>query len=104
MRRRRHYAFIVAIGIVAGGTALSLGAPRWLSVQDPLRDCPAIVVLNGDTPSRAEEGARLHHAGGGREVWLTDDPSSGDRQGDAGTRWNARRLVEFGVPAGSIHV
>jgi uncharacterized SAM-binding protein YcdF (DUF218 family) len=104
MRRRRHYAFIVAIGLVAGGSALFLAAPRWLSVEDPLRDCPTIVVLNGDTPSRAEEGARLHHAGGGREVWLTDDPLSGDRQGDAGTRGNARRLVELGVPPGSIHV
>ena len=104
MRRLRPYAFSVSLGIIAGGSALFLAAPRWLSVEDPLRDCPTIVVLNGDTPSRAEEVARLHHAGGGREVWLTDDPLSGDRQGDAGTRGNARRLVELGVPAGSIHV
>ena len=95
---------VVAILVVAAGAAVWLGAPRWVSIEDPLRDCPTVVVLNGDFPFRADEGARLHRAGRAREVWLTDDPSSADQHGDAGTRSNARRLVERGVPAPSIHV
>jgi uncharacterized SAM-binding protein YcdF (DUF218 family) len=62
------------------------------------------VVLNGDHPARAHEAARLYHAGVGREVWLTDDPESGDATGDAGTRSNRARLVSQGVPAAAIQI
>jgi uncharacterized SAM-binding protein YcdF (DUF218 family) len=103
MRRWSAYAVAVAAAVVVAGMAF-LTAPNWLPVQDPLRECPALVVLNGDPPFRVEEGARLYHEGRGREVWLTDDPASGDQMGDAGTRWNARRLVDLGVPGASIHI
>jgi uncharacterized SAM-binding protein YcdF (DUF218 family) len=104
MRRRGRVALLIALGAVATATAVVLGAPRWLSIEDPLRPCPAIVVLNGDTPSRVDEGARLHRTNAAAEVWLTDDPASADDHGDAGTRWNARRLVDLGVPPAAIHV
>jgi uncharacterized SAM-binding protein YcdF (DUF218 family) len=104
MHRRFRYALTVAAALVVVGIVLVFTAPRWLPVQDPLRDCHALVVLNGDPPFRVEEAARLYHGSRGREVWLTNDPSSSDQMGDAGTRSNARRLVELGVPSPSILV
>jgi hypothetical protein len=78
----------------------------WLAVEDPVRRCPAIVVLNGDQPARADEAARLFHAGAGAEIWLTNDPRSGnDDAADAGTQFNIRRLADAArVPATAIRV
>lgn len=104
MRRGARYAWTMVAGIAVVGATLFLSAPRWLPVEDPQRDCPTLVVLNGDFPFRADEAARLHRADPRREVWLTEDPSSSDRTGDAGTRSNARRLVQLGVPDASIRV
>ena len=63
-----------------------------------------MVVLNGDTPWRADEGARLYRAGVAPEIWLTTDPRSGAMGSDAGTASNVRRLVTRGVPRDVIHV
>jgi hypothetical protein len=95
---------MVVAGIAVVPAALFLSAPRWLPVEDPPGDCPALVVLNGAFPFRAEEAAWLHRADRRREVWLTEDPSSSDETGDGGTRSNARRLRQFGVPEASIRV
>ena len=91
-----------ALVLVLVGAAAWLGVPRWLSVEDALAPCPAIVVLNGDTPARADEAARLYHAQAGSEVWLTDDPNSSDPAGDAGSRSNTAHLGARGVLAQAI--
>jgi uncharacterized SAM-binding protein YcdF (DUF218 family) len=95
-------AVAVALVLVLVGAAAWLGVPRWLSVEDALEPCPVVVVLNGDPPARADEGARLYHARVSSEVWLTDDPNSSDLAGDAGSRWNTAHLGEQGVPAQAI--
>jgi uncharacterized SAM-binding protein YcdF (DUF218 family) len=95
---------IVAAGSGILVSALFATAPRWLPVQDSLQECTTVVVLNGDPPFRVEEAADIYRAIHAREIWLTADPASGDRRGDAGTRWNARGLVELGVPSAAIHV
>ena len=97
-----HFTLVGGVALVLTAFTLGLTAARWLPVQDPLRECPALSVLNGDPPFRADEGARLYQAG--REVWLTSDPASGDAAGDAGTRWNMTHLIERGVPRAAIRV
>ena len=77
---------------------------EWLARPDPLQPCPTLVVLNGEHPARADEAARLYHAGTGREIWLTDDPGSADHVSDVGTRSNHAHLVARGVPAAAITV
>jgi len=44
---------------------------RWLVVADPLEKAAAVVVLAGDMPFRAMEGAALYREGWAPEVWLT---------------------------------
>jgi uncharacterized SAM-binding protein YcdF (DUF218 family) len=96
---------LAVLGVaLAGGAATWAYAPRWLAIQDQLIACPAIVVLNGDPPARANEAARLYHAGVGSEIWLTSDPLSSDVRGDAGTRWNAAHLAMSGVPGSAIRL
>ena len=77
----------------------------WLGLEDPLDPCPIAVVLNGDHPGRADEAAALYRQAVPRQIWLTNDPRSGDRtDADAGTTSNVRRLVSRGVPAHGIRV
>lgn len=82
--------------------ALFALVPLWLSPEDSVRPCGAIVVLNGDPFSRADEAARLYHGRYAAEVWLTDDPKSSDAQGDVGSRSNTRRLVAARVTEAAI--
>jgi uncharacterized SAM-binding protein YcdF (DUF218 family) len=93
----RNAFLALSLAIILAASAW-VGVPHWLSIEDSLEHCAAILVLNGDPPARADEAARLYHAGFGAEVWLTDDPDSSDAAGDAGSRWNAVHLVELGVP------
>jgi len=92
-------AAVIGLSVAIG---VALAAPRWLAVEDPLRPCPAIVVLNGEE-RRTDEAARLYHAGIGSEVWLTQDPASHDEAGDRGVRWSRARLVTLGVPAAAVY-
>jgi uncharacterized SAM-binding protein YcdF (DUF218 family) len=93
-------AFVLGTAADVSGGAVS----DWLALEDPVERCPALVALNGDYPARADEAARLYHAGLGGEVWLTSDPRSSDSRGDVGTRSNAARLVARGVSAAAIHM
>jgi uncharacterized SAM-binding protein YcdF (DUF218 family) len=99
MRRSIRHLLVVAAGLFLLGFAACIPLTRWLSVEDALKPCPVIVVLNGDSPARADEAARLYRARVGSEVWLTDDPKSSDTGGDAGSRWNAAHLIHLGIPA-----
>jgi uncharacterized SAM-binding protein YcdF (DUF218 family) len=101
-RRRRVVLFCIA-GVLTAGAAGAV-AFWWLGAQDRLEPCPVLVVLNGDHPARANEAARLYHAGLAPEIWLTEDPRSGDDRGDVGTRSNAADLVDAGVPRDAIRV
>jgi uncharacterized SAM-binding protein YcdF (DUF218 family) len=104
MRERERRALLLAFVVMLAGGAAWFGVPRWLSVEDPLEACPAVVVLNGDPPARANEAARLYRLGSTSEIWLTSDPLSSDEDGDAGTRWNTTHLVRIGVAAPAIRV
>ena len=44
---------------------------KYLMVEDPLEKSAAIVVLGGDFPYRALEGASLYLSGWAPEVWVT---------------------------------
>ena len=94
----------VVLGSAVSAAASPLG--DWIAVQDPLEPCPVTAVLNGDEPARVDEAARLYRAGFGEEIWLTNDPRSGNREvADAGTQSNARRLVEAGrLPARALQI
>jgi hypothetical protein len=102
MLRRAALVLFFTIAVLAIATA---AATRWLEVEDPVVSCHAVVALNGDQPARADEAARLHAAGYAAEVWLTNDPWSGNADvPDAGTVSNVRRLAARGVPAPVIRV
>lgn len=103
-RRPAALALVVILAIAAGGTA-AVATARWLEVEDGVTSCPAVVALNGDQPARVDEAARLHGAGHATEVWLTNDPRSGNAEiADAGTLSNVRRLGARGVPSSAIRV
>ena len=97
-------AFALALAVVGLGVTVYVAVPHWLTPEDPLEHCAAIVVLNGDAPWRADEAARLFQAGGAPEIWLTIDPRSGAMGSDAGTASNIRELVARRVPREVIHV
>ena len=91
-------AAVATIGVLLGGLV-------WLEREDALVPCPAVVVLNGDQPARADTAARIARSGHADEVWLTNDPRSGTGlSADAGTTSNARRLVAHGVAPIAIRV
>ena len=97
-------ALVLAAAVVVLGVTTFLAAPYWLTPEDPLERCAALVVLNGDQPVRADEAARLYQAASAPEVWLTSDPRNRGRGGesDAGTVSNMRRLLRHGVPRAAI--
>jgi uncharacterized SAM-binding protein YcdF (DUF218 family) len=100
-------ALLVVICVLGGPIPAPAGPLRaWLAVQDPVEPCPAIAVLNGDQPSRVVEAARLYQVGAGQEIWLTNDPRSGNPAvTDAGTQSNAQYLAgRAGVPSSAIHI
>jgi uncharacterized SAM-binding protein YcdF (DUF218 family) len=85
---------------------------HWLVVADPLAHARAIVVLTGDHPFRALEGAALHRGGWAPEVWLQRSSAPARdaalrRLGFEATGEEARNralLERLGVPAASIRV
>jgi uncharacterized SAM-binding protein YcdF (DUF218 family) len=105
-RRFSHTLALAAVLLLGPPAAWGGALGGWLAIEDPVERCPAIVVLNGDQPARVDEAARLHHAGVGREIWLTSDPRSGDASiADAGTRSNAARLLAHGgIAPAAIHM
>ena len=46
------------------------GLGQWLVVEDPLERAAAIVILGGQPPYRAMEGASLYRGGWAPEIWL----------------------------------
>jgi uncharacterized SAM-binding protein YcdF (DUF218 family) len=101
--RARRLGVALAAGLLAAITGGAL-AFAGLGGEDAVKPCPVMVVLNGDHPARADEAARRYRAGFGSEIWLTDDPRSGDGHVDTGTRSNVTHLVRGGVPRSAISI
>ena len=84
---------------------------KYLMVEDPLEKSAAIVVLAGDFPYRALEGASLYHSGWAPEVWVTTGIMRQEekRALKIGVRYireeayNREALELLGVPGGKIH-
>jgi uncharacterized SAM-binding protein YcdF (DUF218 family) len=72
-RSLRLLALVVALALAAGALLpAGLGTlGRWLVVADSLEKAAAVVVLTGEMPFRAMEGAALYREGWAPEVWLT---------------------------------
>jgi uncharacterized SAM-binding protein YcdF (DUF218 family) len=69
--RRRALVTLAALGVASATTALAVRqVGYWLIVGDPLSRATAVVVLAGDFPFRAVEGASLYRQGWAPEVWL----------------------------------
>jgi uncharacterized SAM-binding protein YcdF (DUF218 family) len=86
------------------------GVGRWLVVEDPLAKAQAIAVLSGSMPLRAMEAARLYRRGYAPEVWLTHSAEPGETLSAMGIPfagedyYNARVLIQEGVPPGAIRI
>jgi uncharacterized SAM-binding protein YcdF (DUF218 family) len=76
VRWRRWLRLLALVGVLALAGAVLLPAGlatlgRWLVVADSLEHAAAVVVLTGEMPFRAMEGAALYREGWAPEVWLT---------------------------------
>jgi uncharacterized SAM-binding protein YcdF (DUF218 family) len=86
------------------------GVGRWLVVEDQLAKAQAIAVLSGSMPLRAMEAARLYRRGYAPEVWLTHSAEPGETLSAMGIPfagedyYNARVLIQEGVPPGAIRI
>ncbi len=109
--RRWWYAGVLLAVLVLGGRAF-LRVGSWLVVQDEPEPSAAIVVLSGEVPYRAMEGADLYNQGWAPEVWLTRD-SDRRREEAVGALGiellidaddNRNILEAMGVPADAIRV
>jgi uncharacterized SAM-binding protein YcdF (DUF218 family) len=76
----------------------------WLEADQPLREAPVVVVLNGEN-QRADEAAAIFSRVRAQEIWLTNDPRSGSATiADAGTDDNRARLNGHGIPSDVVRV
>ena len=100
--------FLVLLLIQA--TFQNLG--KWLVVEDPLERAAAIVILGGQPPYRAMEGASLYKTGWASEIWLLSPiiPEEEKVLGEMGiprveeVRINQMVLERLGVPSSAIRV
>jgi uncharacterized SAM-binding protein YcdF (DUF218 family) len=100
-------ALVIFILIPAGVNQLG----KFLMVEDPLEKSAAIVVLGGDFPYRALEGASLYGSGWAPEVWVTTGiiRQEEKRALEIGIQYkreeayNREALGLLGVPAEKIH-
>jgi uncharacterized SAM-binding protein YcdF (DUF218 family) len=87
--RRKIPFFLVLFFLVflLGQTAFrNLG--KWLVVEDPLERAAAIVILGGDPPYRAMEGASLFKGGWAPEIWVLSPV----------IREETKIMTEMGIP------
>ncbi|MCH7532626.1 MAG: YdcF family protein [Gemmatimonadetes bacterium] len=113
MRSRRWWyaGASLALVLLLGGVAF-MRVGSWLVVRDEPAPSAAIVVLSGEVPFRAMEGADLYNQGWAPEVWLTlnRDPRDEAAAAPLGVELfvdaddNRRILEAMGVPTDVIHV
>lgn len=113
MRNRRWWyaGASLALVLLLGGVAF-MRVGSWLVVRDEPAPSAAIVVLSGEVPFRAMEGADLYNQGWAPEVWLTlnRDPRDEAAAAPLGVELfvdaddNRRILEAMGVPTDVIHV
>jgi uncharacterized SAM-binding protein YcdF (DUF218 family) len=110
MRRRWQLGALLVLILSLGGFAF-LRVGSWLVVSEEPAPSAAIVVLSGEVPFRAMEGADLYNQGWAPEVWLT---LNRDARRDAAAAPlgvelfidaddNRRILESMGVPSDAIH-
>lgn len=111
-KRRWWYvgALLLLLVLLGGRAFMRVGS--WLVVRDDPEPSAAIVVLSGEVPYRAMEGAELYGQGWAPEVWLTQDgdPERASAVAPLGVEIlidadaNRRILEAMGVPADAIRV
>ena len=85
---------------------------KWLIVEDPLEKAAAIVILGGQPPYRAMEGASLYKGGWAPEIWVLSPviPEETEVLAEMGIEWmkeerlNRMILGRLGVPSSAIRV
>jgi uncharacterized SAM-binding protein YcdF (DUF218 family) len=71
---RRLLILLVILALMAGAAFWAFrNVGRWLVDPDALQHARAIVVLSGNAPFRAMEGAEIYRQGWAPEVWLLRD-------------------------------
>jgi uncharacterized SAM-binding protein YcdF (DUF218 family) len=102
---------VVLVLLAAGAVALLPGAGEWLAVDDPLPASADLgCVLNGESPARVMEAARLYRAGAFPLVFLPRGPVpqallAGKRLGlpiAEEQEVNQAALLKLGVPANAV--
>lgn len=110
-RRRWLWGALVLLAILGLFACRNLG--NWLVINEPLQKAQAIVVLSGQIPFRAMEGAALYRDGWAPELWLTRGDVTPEAQalarigfdGEGGDHELSQLiLIKLGVPASAIHV
>src|SRR5437879_7231119 len=112
MRKRSIATLILLVAVIALALFAFLHAGTWLVVQDPVEYAPCAVVLEGETPFRAMEAAKIYKDGWAREVLLTEEALSADdvalaqfgMERTPEYLYNRRVLERRGVPGSAIRV
>ena len=86
---------LIAVLLLFACGGFTLAWKRFAAVFVPLQKADAIIVLGGDSMARPKEAASLYRAGVAPRVYVTGE-------GDSARSRN--RLIELGVPAGSIQL
>jgi uncharacterized SAM-binding protein YcdF (DUF218 family) len=108
--RRRYFALILVLALLASGVFAARHAGRWLVREDPLSKADAIVVLSGGLPFRAQAAADLFRLGYAPQVWVTQPDSPAPELRELGIHYLGEEhysrevLIQKGVPISAIQI
>jgi uncharacterized SAM-binding protein YcdF (DUF218 family) len=103
-------AIAIVLALLGAGTALFLGAGRWLIRENALEPADVIVVLSGGLPYRALEAAAIYNHSCAPEIWVSRPESPAQNMEALGVQYvgeeeyNSQILIQQGVPPASIHI
>ncbi len=111
LKNRSWFIFggVLAVLVIIGVTIFFM-IGQWLVVEDPLAHADVIVVLSGNLPDRAQEAARLYHAGYADRVWISQPLSPAEELKKmkifylGEDFYNEKILLALGVPGDAIRV
>jgi uncharacterized SAM-binding protein YcdF (DUF218 family) len=111
LKKRNWLIFGGVLAVLAiAGVAIFFSIGKWLVVEDPLAHADVIVILSGNLPDRAEEAARIYHAGYADRVWVSQPISPAEELKKmkifylGEDFYNEKILLAQGVPADAIRV
>ena len=111
LKKRNWLIFSGVLAVLAiAGVAIFFSIGKWLVVEDPLAHADVIVILSGNLPDRAEEAARIYHAGYADRVWVSQPISPAEELKKmkifylGEDFYNEKILLAQGVPADAIRV